>query len=237
MALIKCPECGKEISDTCDHCIHCGYRLKKKRFGKILNNNKYGLKYKKVNLILLASFILSLIVTLSIPSPTSYKNGRVLTCKDTYNATVTDYSKHSDITYHYYFNYSLKVEDDKIRIWGTETVKNGEGTTVYEKYNDGSGYYEILADGSLKVNRTIFKKEGWLLTTDYQFGYIPPRLYGYTENGFFWDSGPSPTNTTIRFTNYPCYFSKLVFVINTSIIGIGFLCIFGKSVYKKQKSD
>lgn len=30
MALIKCPECGKEISDTIDQCPHCGYRIKKK---------------------------------------------------------------------------------------------------------------------------------------------------------------------------------------------------------------
>lgn len=29
MALIKCPECGKEVSDTCEQCIHCGYKLKK----------------------------------------------------------------------------------------------------------------------------------------------------------------------------------------------------------------
>lgn len=28
MALIKCPECGKEVSDTCETCIHCGYQLK-----------------------------------------------------------------------------------------------------------------------------------------------------------------------------------------------------------------
>ena len=28
MALIKCPECGKEISDTAKNCIHCGYVLK-----------------------------------------------------------------------------------------------------------------------------------------------------------------------------------------------------------------
>lgn len=28
MALIKCPECGKEISDTVKNCIHCGYVLK-----------------------------------------------------------------------------------------------------------------------------------------------------------------------------------------------------------------
>lgn len=27
--LIKCPECGKKISDTCDSCIHCGYKLEK----------------------------------------------------------------------------------------------------------------------------------------------------------------------------------------------------------------
>ena len=27
MALVKCPECGKEISDTVESCIHCGYVL------------------------------------------------------------------------------------------------------------------------------------------------------------------------------------------------------------------
>lgn len=29
MALIKCPECGKDISNTIENCIHCGYKLKK----------------------------------------------------------------------------------------------------------------------------------------------------------------------------------------------------------------
>ena len=27
MALIKCPECGKEVSDKASACIHCGYPL------------------------------------------------------------------------------------------------------------------------------------------------------------------------------------------------------------------
>ena len=27
MALIRCPECKKKISDTCDSCPHCGYRF------------------------------------------------------------------------------------------------------------------------------------------------------------------------------------------------------------------
>ena len=30
MALIKCPECGREISDKTSVCTHCGYRLRKK---------------------------------------------------------------------------------------------------------------------------------------------------------------------------------------------------------------
>ena len=29
MALIKCPECNKEISDSIEKCIHCGYQIKK----------------------------------------------------------------------------------------------------------------------------------------------------------------------------------------------------------------
>lgn len=29
MALIVCPECGKEISDQAEYCIHCGYPIKK----------------------------------------------------------------------------------------------------------------------------------------------------------------------------------------------------------------
>ena len=31
MALIKCPECGKDISDTCENCIYCGYPIRKRK--------------------------------------------------------------------------------------------------------------------------------------------------------------------------------------------------------------
>ena len=30
MALITCPECGREVSDTVNQCIHCGFMLKRK---------------------------------------------------------------------------------------------------------------------------------------------------------------------------------------------------------------
>lgn len=31
MSMIKCPECGKEISDTADKCPNCGFQIKKKK--------------------------------------------------------------------------------------------------------------------------------------------------------------------------------------------------------------
>lgn len=36
MAIIKCPECGEQVSDKADQCIHCGYPLT-----KIKENNDY----------------------------------------------------------------------------------------------------------------------------------------------------------------------------------------------------
>lgn len=43
MALIKCPECGKEISDKAEKCIHCGYPLKNKT---IINKKEYDFSYE-----------------------------------------------------------------------------------------------------------------------------------------------------------------------------------------------
>jgi ribosomal protein L7/L12 len=42
MALIKCPECNKDISDKAEVCIHCGYPIQK------LNNLSLDFKSKKV---------------------------------------------------------------------------------------------------------------------------------------------------------------------------------------------
>ena len=30
MALLKCPECGENVSSEAEYCIHCGYPLKQK---------------------------------------------------------------------------------------------------------------------------------------------------------------------------------------------------------------
>jgi len=49
MALIKCPECGKEISDKAPKCIHCGYPLNKKEESKKDNSKKEKQIIKETN--------------------------------------------------------------------------------------------------------------------------------------------------------------------------------------------
>lgn len=41
MALIKCPECGKEISDKAPACIHCGYPLQEQPFERAESSTSY----------------------------------------------------------------------------------------------------------------------------------------------------------------------------------------------------
>ena len=55
MALIKCPECGKEISDSADKCIHCGYPIKKAIA-------KHHVKKKSIVTIIIVSIIVATII-------------------------------------------------------------------------------------------------------------------------------------------------------------------------------
>ena len=48
MALLKCPECEKDVSSEADYCIHCGYPLKQKT---IINGVSYDLT-SELNLVL-----------------------------------------------------------------------------------------------------------------------------------------------------------------------------------------
>ena len=45
MALIKCPECKNQISDTTETCIHCGFPLSKLTLVNDETTNKKGKKY------------------------------------------------------------------------------------------------------------------------------------------------------------------------------------------------
>ena len=49
MAIIKCPECGKEVSDVANACIHCGFPLKTNKFDKELSLKKVVLQSNSTN--------------------------------------------------------------------------------------------------------------------------------------------------------------------------------------------
>ena len=52
MALINCPECGKEISDKSTQCIHCGYPIKgiyEKKYYTLFINEYLGETEKEIN--------------------------------------------------------------------------------------------------------------------------------------------------------------------------------------------
>ena len=55
MALIKCPECDKNISDKAESCPHCGYSFEKKANNNTLETlkGKWNNKYLLVLLVLL----------------------------------------------------------------------------------------------------------------------------------------------------------------------------------------
>lgn len=56
MALINCPECGKEISDTCESCIHCGYKLSNDSDPKVKQSGK-----KKISIIAILLIVIVII--------------------------------------------------------------------------------------------------------------------------------------------------------------------------------
>ena len=48
MALVKCPECGKEVSDTVESCIHCGCVLNKEGADVKVVTKKTGILNSKI---------------------------------------------------------------------------------------------------------------------------------------------------------------------------------------------
>lgn len=62
MAMIKCRECGKDISDTAKVCVNCGAPLKNGEFHKELNAAKRVAIFIIISLALICIFnILSVI--------------------------------------------------------------------------------------------------------------------------------------------------------------------------------
>lgn len=88
MALIKCPECGKDISDTINSYIHCGYRIRNDEVSA--NNSKF--KIWKITIPIIA-----IIVVLISGGLILYQNNN----KDVLNTSKKEwpYAKSSNLYY------------------------------------------------------------------------------------------------------------------------------------------
>lgn len=58
MALIKCPECNKEISDTVESCIHCGYKITKLEVYNKSKEEKIETKGKGCLILIIVTIII-----------------------------------------------------------------------------------------------------------------------------------------------------------------------------------
>lgn len=52
MALVKCPECNQQMSDTVKSCPHCGYRIKKKSILSLVDDTMNFVICEILNVVL-----------------------------------------------------------------------------------------------------------------------------------------------------------------------------------------
>lgn len=105
MALIKCPECGKEISNTAHKCINCGYSLKIKK--EISKRTLKKVIVCIVVLLLLMAMVVTRIIVKRQQNPFQKFNCDMTQSqiRDEYGQPDASDDKTEGITYDYYDEY------------------------------------------------------------------------------------------------------------------------------------
>jgi len=104
MALIKCSECGKEISDKASSCIHCGNTLRK----------KINISFKQLMIIVL--IVLTILATLLLV-PNWNQSSNKISGKYVYsNKEYITFYDNGDCDYRDYYNCKYNINGNQIRI-------------------------------------------------------------------------------------------------------------------------
>lgn len=109
MALIKCPECGKEISDKARRCVHCGVKRKKTQKRKL----------KKSAIIVMSSILVVLLGTIICFNLFSTSNANKSVLDSTHlkvDGIYVDESFEDDDFALVYLFYTVKAEDTNMKI-------------------------------------------------------------------------------------------------------------------------
>lgn len=171
MALIKCTECGRDISDTSDKCIHCGCPIEKK---KIYNN-------KKFKVVLISAVILLVLIGGVIFVKQSGIFSLPHTIKNTQLMRLMEYSNPSDIKDELGDDYEHRVWDslDSTSDEYEDIVVDGKEYAQVELSYESNGDFErIYMDSD-----SIWTEEEYkILVKDFieQFG----NEYDYEEDEY-----------------------------------------------------
>ena len=224
MALIKCPECGREVSDTCSHCIHCGFALKTRK-KNIFTYFLYLLKINRFYLVSLICFLISLIILVCSPSPCSVKSG-VLTGETTDSEYVAPMG-----TYKWVYHYKLYVEEDLLNLEIQEDIyfnyKIGDTPMLSNTFKDKHEYI-VLKNGDIKSANYTFTRGTWNYNLKDFVGssvayYYNSKINGYVEpklsEGFTFEN---PQRITFRVITLAItaltgvtFISALLYCLNT----------------------
>lgn len=165
MALVKCPECGKEVSDKASACPNCGYRISHpEKMSTII-------KYAKIGMICLLA-VLAIIVLYKVASKVHSpfeKFSPQMTKEEVHkkfgepNRISTEYNVDE------YYNVSFVGLVGELSIWYRNNKEESISHVYWEyKLKDG----ETFADYSKQVEKIIeFFTE--------MYG-LPSEKYGYT---------------------------------------------------------
>ena len=161
MALIKCKNCGKEISDKADTCIHCGIKIKsdkvitKKEKGS-KDNPKNSKKYIIIGVTIVLVILLVVILIIFLNKKDSYLG------KWEHNITFQENGKTTRETYASYelfdngtfqFNgYSKTDDNDKLNYKGTYNQNNDIIYLYFEYENQKYTDMLYIKNGKMCVN-------------------------------------------------------------------------------------
>lgn len=97
MAIIKCPECGKEISDTCKKCIHCGYKVNANKINDICKEKRRKIHPKYI--LYLVGVIIIIIATglIITKNQTLYATANYLYKQQKYDKAEKVYSSNKNL--------------------------------------------------------------------------------------------------------------------------------------------
>lgn len=144
MALINCPECGKEISDQVKNCPNCGYPLKKK---KNISLPKIKIRYIVIPIILIIAVVIGIIIWKNVFNTplnraiSAYKNDRY----ENYKEVKSDMNENDRLEFGKYLGQQLdeilndylngKIDYDSANKIIIKVKKYGD-TIAIDNYND-----------------------------------------------------------------------------------------------------